>query len=50
MKERLWPAFGLLVSCGLWLWGWGRQLRRRRIMSDTPTSKTQGVFIGEVEV
>lgn len=50
MKELIWLALGLLVLCGLCLWGWGRQLRRRRIINDTPTSKTQGVFIGEVEV
>lgn len=50
MKDILVMSLGLLVICGACLWGWGRQLRRRRIMSDTPTSKTQGIFIGDVEV
>lgn len=40
----------LTVLCGLCLWGWARQLRRQRILADTPTSKAQGVFIGFVEL
>jgi hypothetical protein len=49
-KELIISSIALALICGGCLWGWARQLRRRRIMTDTPTSKTQGVFIGEVEV
>jgi len=49
-KEIIIPSIALALICGGCLWGWGRQLRRRRIIKDTPTSKTQGVFIGDVEV
>jgi hypothetical protein len=49
-KELIISSIALALISGGCLWGWARQLRRRRIMSDTPTSKTQGVFIGEVEV
>ena len=41
---------GLPVVCGLCLWAGARLLRRLRLLGDTPTSKTQGVFIGFVEV
>ena len=40
-------AGGLSVLC---LFGTFRCLRRRRLIDDTPTSKTQGVFIGLVEL
>ena len=50
MRDLVPVILGLLVVCGLCLWGSARQLRRRRILGDTPTSKAQGVFIGFVEL
>ena len=40
---------GVLVSL-LCLWGNLRELRRRRLLDDTPTSKALGVFIGLTEL
>ena len=40
---------GVLVSA-LCLWGNLHQLRRRRLLEDTPTSKVLGVFIGMTEI
>ena len=42
-------AGGILVSA-LCLWGNLRELRRRRLLDDTPTSKVLGVFIGMTEL
>ena len=39
----------LLVAAGC-LWGNLRELRRRRLLNDTPTSKVLGVFIGLTEL
>lgn len=50
MRDLVPVILGLVVVCGLCLWGSARQLRRRRILGDTPTSKAQGVFIGFVEL
>jgi len=44
----LW-CFGVL-GCGACLWGSLRQLRRRRLLDDTPSSKVLGVFIGMTEL
>ncbi len=38
------------IACLLCLWGNLRGLRRRRLLADTPTSKTLGVFIGMTEL
>lgn len=47
--DLLWLGGGLLFAL-LCLWGNLRQLRRRRLLIDTPTSKTLGVFVGLVEL
>jgi hypothetical protein len=36
-KELIISSIALVLICGGCLWGWAWQLRRRRIMSDTPT-------------
>jgi hypothetical protein len=38
------------IACLLCLWSNLRGLRRRRLLADTPTSKTLGVFIGMTEL
>jgi hypothetical protein len=43
------PAAGLALGL-LFLWGSLRLRRKRRLIDDLPTAKTQGVFIGLVEV
>jgi hypothetical protein len=40
----------LIFFAGLFLFLGLRAGRKRRLLDDTPTSKTLGVFIGEVEV
>jgi hypothetical protein len=43
------PAIGVVVGL-LLLWGSLRLRRKRRLIDDLPTAKTQGVFIGLVEL
>ncbi len=50
MNESLALLAGFVVVCLLCLWGNLRELRRQRLLHDTPTSKVLGVFIGMVEL
>ena len=50
MNEDVALLGGCLLGCALSLWGNLRELRRRRLLDDTPTSKTLGVFIGLAEL
>jgi hypothetical protein len=50
MNETLAVMGGVSLVSGLCLWGNLRELRRKRVVSDTPTSKVLGVFIGMVEL
>lgn len=50
MNESLVLLAGFVAVCGLCLWGNGRELRRQRLLQDTPTSKALGAFIGMVEL
>jgi hypothetical protein len=50
MNETLALLGGFVVACLLCLWGNVRELRRQRLLQDTPTSKALGVFIGMVEL
>ena len=50
MNQELGLLAGYLLVCALCLWGNLRELRRRRLLDDTPTSKTLGVFIGLAEL
>jgi hypothetical protein len=43
------PAIGVAIGL-LFLWGSLRLRRKRRLIDDLPTAKTQGVFIGLVEL
>ena len=43
------PAIGVVLGL-LFLWGSLRLRRKRRLIDDLPTAKTQGVFIGLVEL
>ena len=44
------PAAGGAAFALLAIWGSLRFVRRRRLISDIPTSKAEGVFIGFVEL
>lgn len=50
MNSELALFGGSLVLSSLCLWGNLRELRRRRLLDDTPTSKVLGVFIGLTEL
>lgn len=50
MNQYLGLLGGCLLVGGLCLWGNLRELRRRRLLDDTPTSKVLGVFIGMAEL
>jgi len=50
MNQELALFAGCLLVCVLCLWGNLRELRRRRLLDDTPTSKALGVFIGMSEL
>lgn len=50
MQDYVGWVIGGGIACGLCLWGNLRCLRRRRLLTDTPTSKTLGVFIGMTEL
>ena len=50
MQEYVGWLIGGVIACGLCLWGNLRELRRRRLLTDTPTSKALGVFIGMTEL
>jgi len=43
------PPAGMALGL-LFLWGSLRLRRKRRLIDDLPTAKTQGVFIGLVEL
>jgi len=50
MNQYLGLLGGSLLAGALCLWGNLRELRRRRLLDDTPTSKALGVFIGLAEL
>ncbi|MCF7686979.1 MAG: LemA family protein [Cephaloticoccus sp.] len=50
MQDYVGWLIGGVIACGLCLWGNLRELRRRRLLTDTPTSKALGVFIGMSEL
>jgi hypothetical protein len=50
MNHDLALLVGCLLVAALCLWGNLRELRRRRLLDDTPTSKVLGVFIGLTEL
>jgi hypothetical protein len=50
MQDYVGWLIGGGIACLLCLWGNLRCLRRRRLLTDTPTSKTLGVFIGMTEL
>jgi hypothetical protein len=49
MNQQLGLLGGGLLAAILCLWGNLRELRRRRLLADTPTSKALGVFVGLAE-
>jgi len=50
MNQELALLAGCLLGGALCLWGNLRELRRRRLLDDTPTSKALGVFVGISEL